>query len=1373
MDEKKILTEQREVALQEFSEKQTDLEILNKEIERLVAEGSGKRTQKAQESKNADIPALKQAEESFHTDYLIRNFGGEIQDTASMIASKQVQKEQIEARISALEMDVARYDEAIGAIEAKEAEAAAKAEEIMKAQSEFAAEPVVIRPKAESEEEMRARIEAEVRAQLEAEAKVRAEAEARIRAEAEAQAEAKRQNEISQEIASRGKRPYVADQKLANALNRFFDKLEVYYPEGKVFALDALDDQLRERLAGLYKRAGYLTANDMLHAYGFEVISGKTVKELRGYVIYTPGNEPEFIKPKVESMLHRLEEYYPDHVISRSVQNDHKSLSKDISGLYQWLGYADIAAMLRAYGYEYNAGEPGRPARDYQPIIDALVEKYKDSPKPHSMGEILHDNPELKGPLKTLQNMAVEMFGMSLKKYFTEIGIFSSETSSGTKRTYTTSMGIQDAALESLTKLYAALDENEYGTIEDALACLEGMNVKKNKEGQVYLFRGVSCPSSITIPYGIDFVSSRAFMDKKDLEEVVFLATLTEIPAEAFRDCSALKRINIPEGVTKIGASAFANCSSLESITLPKSLKRVETLAFANCSSLETVEFLNPVVVVDNDAFSGSPYKYELLEDENASEFVIADGVLKKYTGPGGDVVIPEGVISISSDAFKNNTSIRTIALPETLRRILNGAFSGCEALSEIKFSKGLIEIAPRAFYMCSSLSQIQLPKTLQTIGHRAFKLCTSLTTVTFSNQLVEIASNAFDSCPYQPPQADFYREWNRISEEEAIYLGARVYCMPEIRQDICDWVEENNEKMFGDMGGVFSAELCDDGLIIRDSGPEYYYVGHNMHDEIQDFYDSLKALFPKTIIVGYIEIQDEYSSYYEVFYGSFGSKKVSHSWMEKCINCGSVVETSYMDESDWGGDIFPYFRCICCPKCAGRILGDKSWELDNEEYYIAVAERFFSDLPRFSEKEFSTEDANKLLKEFPEFIEEGFCEEEFLEKAETYKTALTEFINRRSGNEPISGKNQENAEICLTDVDHNQAFSENRADAVDVTIILTDLHGVQHKLLLSSEDIEHPINLNCYPEDFLAANHVDTLIRLLLDSIDGEGVETQKEEITIFGEQLKAKLNDNGFSSLELVKIFDIKAPFFFGWLKSNIPYADVKKLAQKVHSSAEKNRQKNIESFETYIESFEPWFPKSEVPGWPEFCMYRVVDKGNGRKYFIRNPECKLVPKLDWSCAASSVEEFAQLICSKGNPREYAIERVFIDYVSGSVEQTATYMPDGPDKKIPEEKTGTAVVDSSSVDEQSCGQQVEPAQACAGLTFVITGKVNIFKNRDEFIDYVEGHGGKVSGSVSKKTNYLVNNDLDSTSAKNQKAQELGIQIISESTFAEMFGSP
>ncbi len=76
-----------------------------------------------------------------------------------------------------------------------------------------------------------------------------------------------------------------------------------------------------------------------------------------------------------------------------------------------------------------------------------------------------------------------------------------------------------------------------------------------------------------------------------------------------------------------------------------------------------------------------------------------------------------------------------------------------------------------------------------------------------------------------------------------------------------------------------------------------------------------------------------------------------------------------------------------------------------------------------------------------------------------------------------------------------------------------------------------------------------------------------------------------------------------------------------------------------------------------------------------------------------------------------------------------------------------------------------------CAGLTFVVTGDVHHYANRAALKAYVESQGGKVAGSVSAKTDFLINNDVASTSGKNKKAQELGVPILSEDDFVARFG--
>ena len=79
------------------------------------------------------------------------------------------------------------------------------------------------------------------------------------------------------------------------------------------------------------------------------------------------------------------------------------------------------------------------------------------------------------------------------------------------------------------------------------------------------------------------------------------------------------------------------------------------------------------------------------------------------------------------------------------------------------------------------------------------------------------------------------------------------------------------------------------------------------------------------------------------------------------------------------------------------------------------------------------------------------------------------------------------------------------------------------------------------------------------------------------------------------------------------------------------------------------------------------------------------------------------------------------------------------------------------------------ENAGSLQDMSFVITGSVHHFANRSELKEFIESKGGKVTGSVTGKTKYLINNDTESSSSKNKKAKELGIPILSEEMFLEM----
>ena len=82
---------------------------------------------------------------------------------------------------------------------------------------------------------------------------------------------------------------------------------------------------------------------------------------------------------------------------------------------------------------------------------------------------------------------------------------------------------------------------------------------------------------------------------------------------------------------------------------------------------------------------------------------------------------------------------------------------------------------------------------------------------------------------------------------------------------------------------------------------------------------------------------------------------------------------------------------------------------------------------------------------------------------------------------------------------------------------------------------------------------------------------------------------------------------------------------------------------------------------------------------------------------------------------------------------------------------------------------EEISGEQIFTGMNFVITGSLEHFSNRGEAKNLIESLGGKVTGSVTGKTNYLINNDVTSNSSKNKKARELGIPILSEEDFLKL----
>lgn len=137
------------------------------------------------------------------------------------------------------------------------------------------------------------------------------------------------------------------------------------------------------------------------------------------------------------------------------------------------------------------------------------------------------------------------------------------------------------------------------------------------------------------------------------------------------------------------------------------------------------------------------------------SDFVIdAKGVLVQYNGPGGAVVIPDGVTKIGDYAFSNsrptypnlipNTTLTSITIPNSVKEIGNGAFEYCTSLSSVIIPNSVTSIGYDAFYKCTNLNSAVISNNVRHIGTGAFNYCTSLANVNIPTGLREIGLEVF-----------------------------------------------------------------------------------------------------------------------------------------------------------------------------------------------------------------------------------------------------------------------------------------------------------------------------------------------------------------------------------------------------------------------------------------------------------------------------------------------------------------------------------------------------------------------------------------------------------------------------------------------------
>lgn len=255
-------------------------------------------------------------------------------------------------------------------------------------------------------------------------------------------------------------------------------------------------------------------------------------------------------------------------------------------------------------------------------------------------------------------------------------------------------------------------------------------------------FSECSSLTKVVLPESLTQVTDSLFFRCGALAEVEFGGNITELGDSAFSECGSLIRVELPEKLVRIGNGCFQNCANLEEVIMHEGVKSIGENAFFGCTKLKNVTIPDTLEEIGANAFDDSSWL-----DSKGSEMIVINNILFRYTGSAAEVVIPDGITSISAAAFQNNKTITSITMPDSVTSVGAKAFAGCTALTGVRLSAGLTEIPESLFYGCSALVSVILPDSITVIENGAFGDCTALMIIIIPIHVTRIGDNAFYNC--------------------------------------------------------------------------------------------------------------------------------------------------------------------------------------------------------------------------------------------------------------------------------------------------------------------------------------------------------------------------------------------------------------------------------------------------------------------------------------------------------------------------------------------------------------------------------------------------------------------------------------------------
>lgn len=276
-----------------------------------------------------------------------------------------------------------------------------------------------------------------------------------------------------------------------------------------------------------------------------------------------------------------------------------------------------------------------------------------------------------------------------------------------------------------------------------------------DQENMVYADGWFLAPKQITLAtynlaVGTRGIAEYAFRNCSNMTQIRLPNSVELIGANSFKGCEKLANLVTGSGIKVIGESAFENCANLINARLceysngqegASSLIEIRDRAFFGCTRLSTINIPETVQKIGSRAFRKSGLY------ASATGAVYAGNWLVDVNSAMGTVNVKDGTVGIASYAFQN-ALVTDVKIPDSVKTIGRGAFSGCGALTDVTLPENLERIEDYTFYNCKTLMLDTLPESLKYIGRSAFYNCYLLGMKNYQSSSEEELENATFTIP-------------------------------------------------------------------------------------------------------------------------------------------------------------------------------------------------------------------------------------------------------------------------------------------------------------------------------------------------------------------------------------------------------------------------------------------------------------------------------------------------------------------------------------------------------------------------------------------------------------------------------------------------